>query len=208
MKSESRKSVLVGLGLACLLLAAGAVWADPGANTLAKLDERVDMALKNAAPEEVFRTFAKMLGAEAVVDPGVLGPVSVELHNVRVRTLLDTVCESLGCRWNLASGTPVKLRVAPLGPPAESPKASGIKEPIDLKVTKADAADLLKTFGQILNADLVIDPEIKGTLTFEIENKPVDQTLDAVCKELGCEWSFMEAANGRKAVLRISSKRR
>jgi type II secretory pathway component GspD/PulD (secretin) len=208
MKSESRKSGWAGFGLACLLLAAGTAWADPGANTPAKLDDRVDLALKNAAPEEVFRTFAKMLGAEAVVDPGVHGPVSVELHNVRVRTLLDTVCESLGCRWSLASGTPARLRVMPMGPAAEGPKTSGIKEPIDLRVTKADATDLLKTFGEILSADLVVDPAIKGTLTFEIENKPVDQTLDAVCKELGCEWSFTEAANGRKAMLRISLKKR
>jgi hypothetical protein len=61
-----------------------------------------------------------------VIDPAVREPISIELHNVRARALLDAICESIGCR----------------------------------------------------------------------------------CKALGCEWSFTEAANGRKAVLRISLKKR
>jgi type II secretory pathway component GspD/PulD (secretin) len=196
---------------ALLLLVAGAAWAEPKADP-GKLEDRVDLTLKNAAPDEVFRSFAKMLGAEAVVDPGVRGPLSVELHNVRVRVLLDTVCESLGCRWRLEAGSPPKLRILP----AAAAKPEGvadrgkpaIKEAIDLKVTEADGRDVLKTFGEVLDADIAVDPAIKGTLTLDLEAAPVDQCLDTVCKMLGCEWSFTEGANGRKAVLRVAPKKR
>lgn len=200
-----------GWGCALLLLVAGTAWAEPKADP-GKLEERVDLTLKNAAPEEVFRTFARMLGVEAVVDPGVRGPLSVELHNVRVRTLLDTVCESLGCRWRLEAGASPKLRILP--PAAARPEAVAdrakppLKEEIDLKVTKADGQEVLRTFGEMLDADVVIDPSIKGVLTLSLEAVPVDQCLDTVCKTLGCEWSLTEGGNGRKAVLRIAPKRR
>jgi type II secretory pathway component GspD/PulD (secretin) len=200
-----------GWGCALLLLVVGTVWAEPKADP-GKLEDRVDLTLKNAAPDEVFRSFAKMLGVEAVVDPGVHGPLSVELHNVRVRVLLDTVCESLGCRWRLEAGSPPKLRVLPAAAAkpeaiADRPKPP-LKEAIDLKVTNADGLDVLRTFGDLLSADVVVEPGLKGTVTLDLESVPVGQTLDAVCQELGCEWSFTEGANDRKAVLRISLKKK
>jgi type II secretory pathway component GspD/PulD (secretin) len=197
-----------GWGWALLLLAAGGVGAEP-ADPRNKLDERIDMTLKKAAPDDLFGSFAKMFGAEAVVDPALREPVSIELHNVRTRTLLNAICESIGCRWSLEAGSPPKLRVVPVAAgKTEGTKPSGIKEPIDLRVTEADGRDVLRTYGEILGADLIVDPAIKGNVTLEVENTPVDQTLDTVCKALGCEWSFTEAANGRKAVLRISAKKR
>lgn len=179
-----------GLGLGLLLLAAGAAPAEPR-DARNPLDERVDMALKKAAPADLFDTFAKMLSAEAVVDPAVREPVSIELHNVRVRTLLDTVCESIGCRWRLEPGNPPKLRVmaAPAGGGPEA-RPTAPDEPIDLKVTDADARDVLKTFAQIMGVKAAIDPEVKGVVTFNLENTPCNQALDAVCQAAGCEWSL------------------
>jgi type II secretory pathway component GspD/PulD (secretin) len=195
-------------GWTLMLLVAVMAWAEPAAPH-DKLDERLDMTLKKAAPDDLFGTFAKMFGAEAVVDPAVREPVSIELHNVRARTLLDAICESIGCRWSLEAGSPPKLRVVPL-PSArrEGAKPSGIKEEIDLKVTEADGREVLRTYGEILEADLVVDPAVKGTVTLNLENTPVDETLDAVCKAIGCEWSYMEGGNGRKPVLRITVRKR
>jgi hypothetical protein len=199
-----------GLGLALLLFGSGAARAEPDA-AASGLDERIDMALKNAKPDDMFRTFAKMLSAEAVVDPGIAAPVSVELHNVRVRTLLDTVCESIGCRWTLEPGSPPKLRVtaAPGGGKAESgERSSKVRDPIDLKVTKADGMELLRTFGEILGADVVVDPRIAGTVTVELKHTPVDQSLDTVCQALSCDWSYTEGKGGKKPVLRVTSRKK
>jgi hypothetical protein len=204
------------LGAALIFLAAatGVAWAEPaGAGN--KLDERIDMALKNAAPDDLFGTFAKLFGpnAVAVVDPAVRGPVTIELHNVRARTLLDAICESIGCRWSVVAATPAtpaKLLVVPLAAKdhGEGVQKTPIKEPIDLKVTQADGRDVLRTFGEILGAELVVEPGVAGQVSLALENLPVDQTLDAFCKSLGCEWSFTEGANGRKPVLRVWPKKR
>jgi type II secretory pathway component GspD/PulD (secretin) len=202
------KGIWMG-GLLLLLLGAGAARAEPDA-AASGLDERIDMALKNARPDDMFRTFAKMLGAEAVVDPAVTAPVSVELHNVRVRTLLDTVCESIGCRWTLEPGSPAKLRVAaaPGGGKAEGgDRPSKLGDPIDLKVTRADGVELLHTFGEILGADVVIDPRIAGTVSLELKNTPVDRSLDTVCRALSCDWSCTEGRSGKKPVLRVTSRK-
>ncbi len=179
-----------GLGLGLLLLAAGAAQAEPKA-ARNPLDERIDMALKKAAPADLFDTFAKMFRAEAVVDPAVREPVSIELHNVRARTLLDAICESIGCRWSLEPGNPPKLRVtaAPAGGGPEA-KPATLDEPIDLKVTDADVRDVLRTFAEMLGVKAAVDPEVKGTVTFNLENTPCNQELDAVCQSAGCEWSL------------------
>jgi type II secretory pathway component GspD/PulD (secretin) len=204
----SKKIWMLGLGMVLLLLGAGVAQAEPDAAS--GLDDRIDMALKNAAPDDLFRTFAKMFNAEAVVDPGVTAPVSVELHHVRVRTLLDAICESIGCRWTLEPGSPPKLRVtaAPGGKAEGGEKPSTLKEAIDLKVTKADGQDLLRTFGEILSADAVVDPRIAGTVTVELNNTPVGQALDTVCQTLSCDWSYTEGKNGKKPILRITSRKK
>lgn len=180
-----------GLGLGLLLFGAGGMLAEP-ADPRNGLDERIDMALKKAAPADLFGTFAKMLNAEAVVDPAIREPVSIELHNVRARTLLDTLCESIGCRWSLEPGNPPKLRVTAV-PSTGSPapvKAVADGEPIDLRVTNADVQDVLKTFGEIVRAKASVDPAIQGKVSFNLENTPWNKALDAVCAIAGCEWSL------------------
>jgi type II secretory pathway component GspD/PulD (secretin) len=158
------------------------------------LDARINMAVHDAAADDTFRTFAKLMSAEAVVDPALKGTVTVELENVRVRTLLDAVCESIGCRWDLQPGNPPKLRVSALstGNPAPAVKV-GPKEPLDLRVTKAKGQEILKTFGQILSAEVMLDPSIDGTVTLDLENTPWDQALDAVCAALSCNWELVES---------------
>jgi len=181
---------ILGLGLGLLLLGAGGALAGP-ADPRSGLDERIDMALKKAAPADLFGTFAKMLNAEAVVDPAVREPVSIELHNVRARTLLDTICESIGCRWSLEPGNPPKLRVtaAPAGGEPE-PRRTAPRDPINLKVTNTDVRDLLMTFGVLGGFKVIIDSGVKGTVSLNLDDTPYDQALDLTCRAAGCEWSL------------------
>jgi type II secretory pathway component GspD/PulD (secretin) len=168
------------------------------------LDQRINMAVRDADPVETFRSFAKLVNAEPVVSPDLKGKVTVELKNVRVRTLLDAVCESIGCRWELSPGNPPKLRVSPV---ATQPAQRHIepKEPLDLKVTDAKAREVLTVFAQILGAEPDIDPSIGGTVTFDLQNTPWDKALDTVCEQLRCEWRLSE---GEKKVLRVSPRKR
>ena len=162
------------------------------------LDERVSLNLDNVSTDDTFRALSQMVGAErVVVDPGVTGKVTVTLKNVRVKTLLDAVCDSINCRWELQDKM---LRVTSLSPdrPAVDTRQA-LDTPIDLRVTDADARDLLKTFGEIMSLPVSLDPAISGKVSLELEKTPVRQALDAVCLSLGCDWDLGESG-GRKTL--------
>jgi type II secretory pathway component GspD/PulD (secretin) len=168
------------------------------------MDRRVNVALADSAPDKAFEGLATMIGLSAVVDPGVDGKVTVRLQNVRMHTVLDAVCESIGCRWSVEAGTPAKLRILPLDEKSAS-KPALLKEPIDLKVTKANVREVLQTFGQILSLEVDLDPKVTGNVTFELDSTPVGEALDKVCAMAGCEWKVDTA--GKAQVLRITAKK-
>ncbi|HEX4962115.1 MAG TPA: hypothetical protein VF173_14870 [Thermoanaerobaculia bacterium] len=172
------------------------------------LDARANIALRDAGLDETFRTFAKLLSAEVEVSPALKGKVTVELHNVRVRTLLDVVCEGIGCRWQLLPGNPPKLRVWPLPPDkpaaaAKAPVRETMEQHIDFRVTAADVRDVLKTFGEILDGTTEVDPAITGTVTFDLSDVPCREVLDKICQTVGCTW---EVADGPPRVLKVTAK--
>ncbi|HEY7216548.1 MAG TPA: hypothetical protein VIC28_18145 [Thermoanaerobaculia bacterium] len=196
------KSRIFRLGLLASLLAAHAALGagDP-------LEDRIDISLHDASVVETFRSFGELMGANAVVDPALRGPVTVELKHVRVRTLLDAVCESIGCRWTLEPGERPTLKVGL----QENVKRNrylpaSLKEPIDLRITNAESRDILKTIGQILSIETVeIDPEVSGPVTFDLRHTPVEKILDAVCQKVGCDWKI---SDGESPVLRVTAKGR
>jgi type II secretory pathway component GspD/PulD (secretin) len=200
MSPQIKKLPLLALPLAAILLALPV----PARADGEVLDRKVNVSLADSAPDQAFKAFATMIGLEAVVEPGLDGEVTVRLQNVRMRTVLDAVCESIGCRWSVDSGTPAKLHIFPLQE-RPAPKATVLKETIDLKVTKAKARELLNTFGEIMGVQVDLDPRITGTVTFELESTPVGEALDRTCAAVGCEWKL--DTSGEKPVLRITAKK-
>ncbi len=165
------------------------------------LDRKVDVALADSAPAQAFQGFAKMIGLEAVVEPGLDGKVTVRLQNVRMRTVLDAVCESIGCHWSVVSGT--KLHIVPLTE-RSARKAMLLEEPIDLKVKEANVREMFQTFGQMLSAEVELDPRITGKVTIELNNIPCGKAIDKVCEMAGCTWKL--DTEGKGPVLRITAK--
>ena len=211
MKKKSWFRRMAGLGRVGFLLGAmaQATAAAMAAPPPGPLDSKIELAVTEANPEELFATLGKLMGAEVVLEPGLTGTmaskVSIELHNVRVRTILDALCESVGCQWALdSSAKPPKLRVTP-GPVELRPDSLGKhalpKEPIDLRVTDAEVQDVLRTFGQILGGKAIIDPAIKGTVSLDLQDTPCDEALSAVCTVARCDWTYDAAAR----VLRVTS---
>jgi type II secretory pathway component GspD/PulD (secretin) len=145
-----------------------------------------------------------MIGLESAVEPGLDGKVTVRLQNVRMRTVLDAVCESIGCTWSVVPGTPAKLRILPLAE-RSARKAVVLDAPIDLKVAKADVRELLQTFGQIMSVEVDLDPQISGKATLELDNTPVGKALDEVCAIAGCDWKL--DTRGERSVLRITARK-
>ena len=158
-----------------------------------ELDKRVSLDLRNATAEEAFKSLARVAGVQ-IEAKGVSGDVTLELENVRVRTILCAICDSIGCRWDLQSG---KLRVTPLpeserpAPPVR-PSAAALDAAIDLRVKDAAARDVLETVGQIMSAKTFIDSSIGGKVSLELDNAPLREVLDILCKASKCTWSFDE----------------
>ena len=158
-----------------------------------ELDKRVSLDLRNATAEEAFRSLARVAGVQISAE-GVSGNVTLELEKVRVRTILTAICDSIGCRWDLQAG---KLRITPLAEgerPAPQGRPSGpvLDAPIDLKVTDASVRDLLETVGEIMSAEALIDPGIAGKVSLELDNAPLRDVLDIICRTSKCTWSYDE----------------
>lgn len=160
------------------------------------LDKRVSLDLRNATAEEAFKSLARVAGVQ-ILAKDVTGEVTLELENVRVRTILTAICDTLGCRWDLQDGNPPKLRITPL-PEAErptprvKPSPAALDAPIDLKVTDASVRDLLEIVAQIMSAKAIVDSGVKGKVSLELEDTPVRTILDTVCLSSGCTWSYDE----------------
>lgn len=176
------------LAAVAALMIAGTAWAAPD-----ELDKRVSLDLRNATAEEAFKSLARVAGVQ-IDAKGVSGDVTLELENVRVRTILTAICDTIGCRWDLHSG---KLRITPLPEgerptPRVKPSAAALDAAIDLKVTDASVRDLLETVAQIMSAKAFVDSGVKGKVSLELEDTPLRQVLGAVCLAAGCTWSYDE----------------
>lgn len=73
--------------------------------------EPLSMRLKDADIKDVLRTFSELTGLNIVVDPGVSGSVTVELHDVPWDQALDLVLKINGLDYILENNV---LRVAPI----------------------------------------------------------------------------------------------
>jgi hypothetical protein len=86
-----------------------------------------------------------------------------------------------------------------LGTPAD-PQGGGERISLDLK--DADIRDVFKTFSKLEKFNLVIDPEVKGSVTVCLGNVPWDQALEVILATNGLGYVL----EGR--ILRIGTPER
>jgi type IV pilus assembly protein PilQ len=58
-------------------------------------------------------------------------------------------------------------------------------EPISLDLKDADIRDVLLTFSRLARLNMVIDPDVRGSVTVRLENVPWDQALEVILKVNG-----------------------
>jgi type IV pilus assembly protein PilQ len=58
-------------------------------------------------------------------------------------------------------------------------------EPISLDLKDADIKDVFRTISQLTQLNMVVDPEVRGTVTVQLEDVPWDQALDLILKQNG-----------------------
>jgi type II secretory pathway component HofQ len=65
-----------------------------------------------------------------------------------------------------------------------------VGEPISLDLKDADLRDVLLTFSRLARLNMVIDPDVRGSVTVRLENVPWDQALDVILKVNGLGYVF------------------
>lgn len=61
-------------------------------------------------------------------------------------------------------------------------QARYVGEPISIQVRDADLVEVLRTFSQISDLNIVVQPGVGGTVTVDLENVPWDQALQQILK--------------------------
>jgi type IV pilus assembly protein PilQ len=94
-------------------------------------------------------------------------------HNLR-RGLTQVSCLVLACSFSLYLASP-------------SAQAQGPYEgqPVSLKVVQISVTDFFRTISELSGLNILIDPEVGGSLTLNVEQVPWDQLFDAVLQSQG-----------------------
>lgn len=199
--------------LALLVCTLGA----PAAAAQDHLARRVSLDIKAMTPADAFKVIADAIGTTVSVDPGVTSPVDILVRNVSARTALNTICESIGCKWSAdAAGITVKPGAASAARGAAVAKErrgelrarvrrsavtarlqGALKQPLPpgMVFQNAPLADLNKRLSEALGFSITLqtdDPALQ-TVTGDFSG----MTLQAVLKTL------MERAGSRKTVWRL-----
>ncbi len=84
-----------------------------------------------------------------------------------------------------------------------------VGEPIDLSLKDADLVETLRSFAEIGDFNLILHPEISGTVTVELKNVPWDQALEAILKihGLGMDISRSRLTIAPRAVIEERRRR-
>lgn len=182
-----------------------------------KLSQRIELDLVDAAPADVFGTFATMLGAELELSAFVTGKISVRLQNVTAETALAAVCESIGCKSELKAGEPPVLRILPVAPPVTPPISPPIEKalrqslesPMSLSLKDAAATDVLESISRMLQAKLRFQEVPTDMVTLELQDVPARQALDAVAALIKMDWDLQEErVEGRvERILKVSPRK-
>ena len=83
------------------------------------------------------------------------------------------------------------LALVPLVAGAAAPAstaAPNLERRISVDLERAPAADVLNTFGDILEIDVEIADGVDGLVTIRVENVSIRTVMTAVCESIGCGW--------------------
>lgn len=133
-------------------------------------DARVTLRVEGRTLDEVVRYLREQSGANIVVLGGADREVSLELNDVPWREALDLACELAGCVVDERSAGVLAV---------EQPTR------VDFKFKDGDIREIIDTIATLASANIVIAPEVQGTLTLNLTDVPWRDALDVAVRTLG-----------------------
>jgi type II secretory pathway component HofQ len=119
----------------------------------------------------VFLAAAPALAVSATKKP------RIRINRAQSARPLPVIGEDPALRRSAGGGFPAVV----IGEPAR--RFTG--EPISLDLKDADIRDVLLTFSRLARLNMVIDPDVRGSVTVRLENVPWDKALDVILKVNG-----------------------
>ena len=93
---------------------------------------------------------------------------------------------SAGDRPDRASTTETAVQFPALVLEPEPPRYTG--EPISLSLKDADLRDVIKTFADLTDINIVVDPTVRGKVTLELHEVPWDQAFELILHLNGLDY--------------------
>ena len=98
--------------------------------------------------------------------------------------LSQVLCLAVACSFPLYSVSS-SAQASPPVPQAAVQQSSFEGEPVSLKVVQISVSDFFRTISELSGLNILIDPEVSGSLTLNVEQVPWDQLFEAVLQSQG-----------------------
>ncbi len=131
---------------------------------------RLTLKLKDRDLRDVVQSIQRKASANIIMDPGIEAAVTISLQDVHWRQALDLVAEQAGCVVTEGDGGVLKIEKPPR---------------VYFAFENTDIQKVIDTIAKISGANIVVAPEVKGTITVRLKNIPWRDALDAAVKTLG-----------------------
>lgn len=131
---------------------------------------RLTLKLKDRDLRDVVSSIKKKANVNIIMDPGIEAAVTIDLQDVHWRQALGLVAEQAGCIVTEADGGVLKVEKPPR---------------VYFAFENTDIQKVIDTIAKISGANIVVAPEVKGTITVRLKNIPWRDALEASVKTLG-----------------------
>ena len=172
------------------------------------LERRLTIDVDEASPRDVYASLAKNLGCDLAMAPEIKQTVSLRLKNVTVRTALNAVSESIGCRWRIR-GT---LLQVDLGTAGSSGVIGGVPGGVKGGVVGGVPGGVRGGVvggvpgGVVGGVDFKERLERKTPANFRFDNAPVEDVMNALGKIADLETRVEGSTAGRRVTLDLSDR--
>jgi type II secretory pathway component GspD/PulD (secretin) len=133
-------------------------------------DARVSLSAEGRQLSEVVQYLREQSGYNLVVLEGGDTPISIDVTDVAWRDALDLAAEMAGCT--------VEERTAGVLVVVRPPR-------VDFAFDNADIKQVIDTIAKLSGANIVVAPEVQGTLSLRLTNVPWRDALQVAVKTLG-----------------------
>jgi type IV pilus assembly protein PilQ len=131
---------------------------------------RLTLKLKDRDLRDVVQSIRRKANANIIMDPAIEAAVTIDLQDVHWRQALALVAEQAGCIVSEGDGGVLKVEKPPR---------------VYFAFENTDIQKVIDTIAKISGANIIVAPEVKGSITVRLKNIPWRDALDAAVKTLG-----------------------